>query len=414
MTDLYHSMSSSMQRCHHTRSQTHDISPNMVYSMSEREASDQTPVKLRDSCNPCAAAKVRCNKEKPSCSRCSSRKTRCEYGASKRSGRQSTTAVNPTTPGQCSGNSTQVKVVESNCACHSSGTSGPIGAWRETARASDRAERLTQTQTVDPARVSSKDPSPSLSDPKAADLGVDEINDYFDTRSAPLMIDDDRDHLLHGNPVKNTASDIQHTPPPASQSTPNGIHCLSTALGLLRRLDIPSAPAPRSDSSTSTSGSLPHTFKAAAPLYEQVVLPLGKIVGCDCVLEENMLLLTSMILLKVISWYARTARDTQIATPHLDMGGAPTLGSLSLIELLGSTDPGADHRSVDLGYQEREDLRVTAEEALNNLYHVRDIVDRFSKLVDIINLPDGTSQVADLRSRLQAVVLDVVKILLRA
>ncbi|EMF17167.1 uncharacterized protein SEPMUDRAFT_34261, partial [Sphaerulina musiva SO2202] len=41
-------------------------------------------VKLRDSCEICASAKVRCSKEKPSCSRCINRGLKCEYGLSRR------------------------------------------------------------------------------------------------------------------------------------------------------------------------------------------------------------------------------------------------------------------------------------------------------------------------------------------
>lgn len=46
--------------------------------------------RLKDSCNNCALAKVKCNREKPVCSRCQDRDLACSYGLSHRSGRRRT------------------------------------------------------------------------------------------------------------------------------------------------------------------------------------------------------------------------------------------------------------------------------------------------------------------------------------
>jgi hypothetical protein len=45
--------------------------------------------KLRDSCDACAVAKIRCNRRKPTCTRCEKRRLLCEYKATKRAGRPS-------------------------------------------------------------------------------------------------------------------------------------------------------------------------------------------------------------------------------------------------------------------------------------------------------------------------------------
>ncbi|KAL9628837.1 MAG: hypothetical protein Q9204_005627 [Flavoplaca sp. TL-2023a] len=45
-------------------------------------------VKLRDSCESCAASKVRCSKEKPTCHRCTERGTLCQYSIQQRTGRK--------------------------------------------------------------------------------------------------------------------------------------------------------------------------------------------------------------------------------------------------------------------------------------------------------------------------------------
>ena len=52
----------------------------------------RTKLKLRDSCDSCSDAKIKCNKEKPVCSRCDVKSLTCCYGPSHRSGRRSTDA----------------------------------------------------------------------------------------------------------------------------------------------------------------------------------------------------------------------------------------------------------------------------------------------------------------------------------
>ncbi|KAF2844839.1 hypothetical protein T440DRAFT_301313 [Plenodomus tracheiphilus IPT5] len=50
--------------------------------------SGTTALKLRDSCEACAASKVKCHKQKPTCSRCQRRGAACHYLATKRAGRR--------------------------------------------------------------------------------------------------------------------------------------------------------------------------------------------------------------------------------------------------------------------------------------------------------------------------------------
>ncbi|RYP61091.1 hypothetical protein DL769_007866 [Monosporascus sp. CRB-8-3] len=62
-------------------------------------------VKLRDSCQACAASKVKCSKDKPTCARCKERGTTCQYLVTQRTGRKfrrrnSENVRNNATPGQ--------------------------------------------------------------------------------------------------------------------------------------------------------------------------------------------------------------------------------------------------------------------------------------------------------------------------
>ena len=62
----------------------------MVDSTQQRK---KTKPKLKDSCNECAAAKLRCSKDKPTCARCEDRDLVCCYGPSSRAGRKSASSV---------------------------------------------------------------------------------------------------------------------------------------------------------------------------------------------------------------------------------------------------------------------------------------------------------------------------------
>ncbi|KAF7198579.1 Aflatoxin biosynthesis regulatory protein [Pseudocercospora fuligena] len=66
----------------------------------------QTVPKLKESCDCCASAKVRCSREQPSCLRCRQRGFNCEYSISRRAGRQTRTISSDTSsPRQTSSSS---------------------------------------------------------------------------------------------------------------------------------------------------------------------------------------------------------------------------------------------------------------------------------------------------------------------
>ncbi|KAK7533482.1 hypothetical protein IWX49DRAFT_314498 [Phyllosticta citricarpa] len=58
---------------------------------SSRADPPKRPERLRDSCNSCAQAKVRCTRDKPICARCATKSLRCDYSPSMRKGKQRTT-----------------------------------------------------------------------------------------------------------------------------------------------------------------------------------------------------------------------------------------------------------------------------------------------------------------------------------
>ncbi|KAL3713632.1 hypothetical protein TMatcc_002335 [Talaromyces marneffei ATCC 18224] len=73
-------------------------SPSQVQPASTKSRGPTPAIpKLRDSCHPCAASKLKCNKEKPICARCAKRGITCEYLATKRGGRKHTNRNTNTT-----------------------------------------------------------------------------------------------------------------------------------------------------------------------------------------------------------------------------------------------------------------------------------------------------------------------------
>lgn len=63
-----------------------------------RTSVEPTGLKLRDSCNRCAASKIKCSKEKPTCARCAKQGRPCEYFATKRAGRKPGSRVSQPIP----------------------------------------------------------------------------------------------------------------------------------------------------------------------------------------------------------------------------------------------------------------------------------------------------------------------------
>ena len=63
------------------------LSQEQQQQQSQQRPSGQKPQKLRLSCDPCAAAKVKCGKERPRCERCNTNDLNCVYGPSMKHGK---------------------------------------------------------------------------------------------------------------------------------------------------------------------------------------------------------------------------------------------------------------------------------------------------------------------------------------
>lgn len=86
------------------RKGTHDRSSSTSMPATPSTTMKSRP-KLKESCDHCAKAKVKCNKDQPTCSRCRDRHLHCGYSYSRRAGRRpgrSDSITQPTSPESCS------------------------------------------------------------------------------------------------------------------------------------------------------------------------------------------------------------------------------------------------------------------------------------------------------------------------
>ena len=63
------------------------LSSSITPSTKTGSSTKEKRLKLRASCDACAASKIRCSKEHPTCARCSANKSQCVYGVSRKHGK---------------------------------------------------------------------------------------------------------------------------------------------------------------------------------------------------------------------------------------------------------------------------------------------------------------------------------------
>ncbi|KIA75332.1 C6 zinc finger domain protein [Aspergillus ustus] len=100
--------------------------------------------KLRDSCQACAASKVKCTKEKPSCARCEARSIECQYLFAKRPGRRRENSGGPSL--RCTS-----KIIITK---PSSNSNSPISTTRSNTERESQSDRSRFREPVEVAGLS--------------------------------------------------------------------------------------------------------------------------------------------------------------------------------------------------------------------------------------------------------------------
>lgn len=429
-------------------------SESLARSVSARRSTNLPAPKLRDSCLACASSKVKCSKEKPTCVRCAKRGLSCEYCVTKRAGRKHDVRSNDATkataaPKSSSSTSSELATLTSPNFIQ------PLSCQH----ASDYPEiwppLLSPGDTASTSPISFPEPDFSdldiltqpFIDTEDADKGSLDLNS-----SAALFNLDDGfsiiDETASPFPILSKPLSLPNKRAPTSSDTQSfqdvlsdsPCCCLIRALGLFRQL-FPNASTTCSrlkEQGYENATSQTPTIQSVVAENEQTVEAIGKMLQCSCSQDGYLLAITSLIVFKVLGWYAAAARETRVTNEGQDLGEFPT----------SLRQDSSDHSEQVLhcptvvgGYHiDGEDQgRMAAQLVLSELHRVQRLVNLLSQRLKghgvrngavglSKNTIDGQSDgqctppfsatmldhlEADLRKRLRALTMEIVDMLRR-
>ena len=297
--------------------------------------------KLRDSCHACAASKVKCSKEKPTCARCGKRGLQCGYFVTKRAGRKhdsrpsNRTNVAQPLPGTSSstssetGTRTPYNIVQPSSKQYASGfpdTFSDFLSFTDPAWSSTITTLSTDLDDLSASPFSFSPPetfnaeilAQSHIDSGAVSkglLGVDSVVESPLADDAFLVIDEaGSERPAESRPRTPpssrgpSASEAWNTQDISSQSPRC---CLIRALGLLNQL-FPNASRTCTHSGRqdyeNASYPLP-TIQSVIAENEETIEAICKMLQCPCSQDGHLLVIMSLVVFKVLAWYAAVARE---------------------------------------------------------------------------------------------------------
>jgi len=315
--------------------------------VSARPSTASTTPKLRNSCHGCAASKVKCNKEKPTCARCVKRGLACEYFVTKRPGRKhdarshNITNVTLATPVPCSSTSSETGILTSpnliqpfpkqNTSDHSntlpSLLSPADSAW-------SLAFTTFSTDLDDIFASPISFPVPETSDheisaqPHIDSRGVNNglLNSNGD---AAFLIPEDAfsviDEAVFELPTlsKPCSPSNSRASTTSNAQSSQGFGSESPCCCLIRALDLLKQPFPNASTVCTRSRQgyehalrqLP-TIQSVVAENEQIIKAITNILQCPCSQDGYLLTIMSLIVFKVLSWYAAAARETPVTNDN--------------------------------------------------------------------------------------------------
>lgn len=332
-----------------------DFSSQSPAATRRLSASSAAPLKLRDSCDACAASKVKCHKEKPVCSRCAKRNIPCKYVATKRAGRKHENRLSGTSSGAPSLNA---QVTASHALAGSN--------WPITPSTASGSDYFTSSNTIEAslgldACGSSSEAFSSLLSPVDASIfstlhDLDTDFDSFFASPLPLPIPEtgtenaDPDLLgesrfFSGGNTPNSASaakpvriddtltvleeavgelpsffnhrspssdgrlsGVDRPPSQGSSVPPHSCCCLMRALELLRKLfPAPSASCRIAKKDAFDNRNQNPTVQAVIAENESTISALNDMLECPCSEDGYLLAIISLVVFKVMGWYAAAA-----------------------------------------------------------------------------------------------------------
>ncbi|KAL9608105.1 MAG: hypothetical protein Q9167_007043 [Letrouitia subvulpina] len=328
--------------------------PTPSSSASRRRTVPTTP-KLRDSCQACASSKLKCLKEKPTCSRCAKRGIICEYVATKRGGRSHGNGSGKNKSGNTSPGAIATKTVtatqpslslnswfapsskfSSTDPLPSQGVVRPPTTTTSDASANlfpslltpvDQSQFFAHTDPIADLDNSFASPEsycmPDLSDtdildqppffPPGIDSGSNGSTNFFDSFS---MFEDPLSDRLAFSTPSSKASSRALTSSEASNdqdcfSMDSNCVCLARALGLMKQL-FPNSSASCTTLATQSldKNIIIPTIQAVIAQNQHTIESVNTMLQCPCSQDGYLLTIISLIVFKILGWYAAAARTT--------------------------------------------------------------------------------------------------------
>ena len=309
---------------------------------SARWSTGSAAPKLRDSCQACAASKVKCNKEKPTCARCAKRGMACQYFVTRRAGRKhhaqpsDTTNVTQALPGLNSSTSSETGTLTSpHLIQHSprQNISGYPDILPNLLSHADPASSstLTSSSTEFDDFFASPISLPVLETSDAEILtqpyiySTDVNNDLLDSNGAAALLLSENAFSVIDQAVSELPTLSEPLSPPNSRTSTTSdaqsfegfrsgspCSCLIGALGLLKQL-FPNASTvcTRSTRQGYENGTCQRPpFQSVVTENERTIEAISNMLQCPCSQDGYLLTIMSLIVFKVLGWYAAAARET--------------------------------------------------------------------------------------------------------
>nr|UWK21945.1 transcription factor [Trichoderma calamagrostidis] len=318
-------------------------------------AAAPTGRRLRDSCNRCAASKIKCSKEKPSCARCAKQGKVCEYFETKRAGRK---------PGNRARNLISPPPLVTQ-------------AWL--------SATMSEPEGMQPSPV-----SPSIEDySHFFPMGFASANSTISTpfnfqldecsgTSLPLsMLDlpdgDDFASLLASSHTPSAVEAMEPAVQPAdSQDTPGLTYNFTPTIGLLKGLCSLSSKSYSASMRIQPGPRHLPTIHSVISSNEQTVKAINEMLQSDCTDDGYLVVILSVVLLKILATYATVVRQI----PNLD-AESPCWASMTV-------DPPSQSR-VELeekhnyGADCKDQARLVGQQILSQLHRVQRLVNILSQ-----------------------------------
>lgn len=324
-----------------------------------------TSSKLRNSCDSCAATKVRCTKEKPFCVRCAKRRQPCVYGAAKRAGRTSgtnqprakgahaaltTTPISPTfttaqtldhtatsSPPPCAGGfSPSLDLSRGPCSPSYPDIFATLRSPHDASQLSMPTNSFTELDELFASAVALPLESPPDGDPSGTslfDFGLEDFSDHGSSNFTHASSHSSNSCLFPGSceadtrptsqtpqsssrgsivalPDLDDASHVSITTEALQAGQPYhpdlSCQCLARALGLLARLFPGTSGWWNLGADSDPFPELPD-FERVIAQNEQTSEVIRTILQCPCSNDSYLLVTLSLVVFKIIAWYTAAA-----------------------------------------------------------------------------------------------------------